>query len=752
MSETLFKEVRYDLGSLVKFIELGEIGLPDIQRPFVWKNVKVRNLFDSMYQGYPIGYLLFWQNAITDDSRAIGTDQKQKVPRLLIVDGQQRLTAIYAVLKGIPVVRDNYSSEHIEIAFNPLQGKFEVADAAIRRDKSYISNISVLWSDDTDLFEVVDEYLVGLGSAREVSDSERKLVRKAITKLQTLLSFPFTALELSETVGEEQVADVFVRINSEGKPLNQADFILTLMSVFWDEGRAELEKFCREARSPSSGEACPFNHYIEPDPDQLLRVAVGLGFKRARLQYVYSILRGKDLNTEEFSEERRVQQFEVLKQAQQRVLNLQYWHDFFKAIMQAGYRSKKMITSQNNLLFAYILYLMGRTEYHVDEYTLRRVIARWFFMSSLTGRYTGSPESRMEFDLARFREIQDADGFVKALERVCDEKFTADFWTVTLPNELATSSARSPTLFAYYSALNLLDARVLYSKHKVSELLDPVTHGKRSALERHHLFAKGHLKTLGITSLRDTNQIANFAPVEWGDNTSISNQSPAEYVPEYDKRLSDAERKDMHYWHALPEDWHTLEYRPFLERRREMIAEVIRDACTKLSIAEHPAEEIPEPISVADLVKGGETADVEFKSTLRINLHTGQKDPRMELGCIKTIAGFLNAHGGTLVIGVADDGEPIGIEEDKFPNEDKMNLHLVNLIRDRIGPQHMMSIHHRFDDYNSTRVLTVECSPAKAPIFVKDGNVERFYVRTGASTTELTASQTQDFIQLHFNK
>ncbi len=164
MAETYFKEVHLNLNSLVNFIEIGDIGLPDIQRPFVWKNAKVRDLFDSMYRGYPVGYLLFWQNAFTDDSKVIGTDVKQKSSRLLIVDGQQRLTSLYAVVKGIPVVREGYSTETIEIAFNPLMEKFEVADAAIRKDKAYIPNISVLWSESSDIFEVVDEYLTKLES------------------------------------------------------------------------------------------------------------------------------------------------------------------------------------------------------------------------------------------------------------------------------------------------------------------------------------------------------------------------------------------------------------------------------------------------------------------------------------------------------------------------------------------------------------------------------------------------------------
>ena len=749
MSETVFKQVNYDLNSLVTYIELGEIGLPDIQRPFVWKNAKVRDLFDSMYQGYPVGYLLFWQNGFSDDSRVIGTDTKRKPARLLIVDGQQRLTSLYAVVKSIPVVRENYGSELIHIAFNPLQEKFEVADAAIRRDKSYIPDISILWSKDTDLFEVVDRYLSELKGSRDISSEEEKKIKKAISKLQSLLSFPFTALELSPNINEENVSDVFVRINSKGTPLNQADFILTLMSVFWDEGRAQIEHFCRDARKPSVGVPSPFNHFIQPDPDQLLRVSVGLGFKRARLKYVYSLLRGKDLETEQFSDERRIEQFEVLKKAQELVINLQYWHDFMNCIRMAGFRSGKMISSQNNLLFSYILYLLGRTEYGVEEFRLRRVIARWFFMASLTGRFTGSPESAMEFDLARFRDLKDAAGFVNILGRACDLALTEDYWKISLPNDLATSSPRSPSLFAYNAALVLLDARALFSKLKVSELLDPISQGVRGAVERHHLFPKGYLGTLGITDLRETNQIANYALVEWGDNMKISDQSPADYLPGLTSRFSKEELARMYHWHALPENWEQMDYREFLEKRRELIAQVILQGYQTLTAEQ--VEIAPDlPLSINDILVSGESSEVEFKSTLRVNQHTGNRDQRMELAVLKTIAGFLNTNGGILMIGVTDDGTTLGINADGFENEDKMSLHLVNLVKDRMSPTIMPFLHARFEDYKGCRVMVIECSKARTPVFVKDGNIERFYIRTGPSTTELSASQTQEYIKQRY--
>lgn len=749
MSDTVFAKVDYDLSKLMEYIALGEIGLPDIQRPFVWKNAKVRDLFDSMYRGYPVGYLLFWQNGQAADSRTIGAEQKQKPPRLVVVDGQQRLTSLYAVVRGIPVVRENYSSEQIYIAFNPLEEKFEVADAAIRRDSAYIPDISTLWNRETKITKVIREYISKLKAAREITEKEESRIEDAILKLQGLLSFPLTALELKPNISEESVSDVFVRINSKGTPLNQADFILTLMSVFWDEGRKELERFCRAAKQSSKAGASPFNYFIEPGPDQLLRVCVGVAFKRARLQYVYSILRGKDLETEQFSEERRITQFEKLKKSQERALNLQYWHDFMNCVRQAGFRSGKMISSQNNLLFSYMLYLIGRTEYGIDEFELRRIIARWFFMSSVTGRFTGSPESAMEFDLARFRDVKEGGEFVRILEQVCDTALTTDYWNVTLPNDLATSSPRSPSLFAYEAALVLLDAKALFSKIKVSELLDPATQAHRSAVERHHLFPKGYLKEIKIKGIRETNQIANYAFVEWGDNAKISDMPPAKYLPPFKSRFSGAELSKMYHWHALPENWEQLEYKDFLEKRRELMAQVIAEGYRTL--AARPSEEAgPHELDLSRIIVNGESAAVEFKATLRTNLHTGNKDPRMELSVLKTVAGFLNTAGGTLIVGVYDDGTPADIEADGFPNEDKMSLHLVNIVKDRMGPQAMTHMHVHFEDFDSSRVMVIKCGKSPKAVFVKDGNVERFYIRTGPSTTELSASQTQDYIKQRF--
>ena len=760
MSDTVFRTTTADLRSLIADIESGAIGLPDIQRPFVWPNQKVRDLFDSMYRGYPVGYLLFWKNGLRGD-RTIGRgagrralDTRPRAPEMVIVDGQQRLTSLYAVIKGVPVVDKNWVQRTIRIAFNPLEERFEVADAAIRRDKAFIADISVIWTDS--IFTVANDYLDGLTATRSVDGETVSRVQQAIQRLHSLEQFHFTVLELDANVSEEAVSDVFVRINSEGTPLNQADFVLTLMSVFREDARKQLEKFCRSAKQQDTSPLSPYNHFIQPSPDQLLRVSVGVAFKRARLQYVYSILRGKDLETGRFSEALRVAQFDKLQRAQEQALEITCWHDFMHCLRTAGFRSGKMISSTNNLLFSYVLYLIGRNEHGVEKDVLRKIIAQWFFMSAVTGRFTGSPESAMEFDLARLRDARDATSFVDILRRICGIALTHDFWKVTLPNDLATSSPRSPSLHAYNAALVLLDAPVLFSPAKMVDVLDPDTPSDRR-VERRHLYAKPHLAALGVSGTRSTNQIANYAYMEDATHAKLSAGAPADSVPGMVQEIEHEDLERMHYFHALPEGWERMKYAAFLEKRRELIAQVVNDGYNALAQgmdvrAGQGEDGVEKGDDLEKMIELGESDGVEFKSTLRTNLHTGRRDERVQLAVLKTLAAFLNTNGGKLVIGVADDGTPVGIAEDGFANEDKFNLHLVNLVNDRMGPEAMLEMHPHFEDYEGARVLIVRCPRSSRPVYVKDGRSDRFYVRTGPSSRELTAKETVSYVTSRFSR
>src|SRR4051794_1888870 len=193
MAVTIFKDASYNLSGLIAKVGYGEIALPDIQRPFVWSTAKVRDLFDSMYKGFPVGYLLFWATGADPTAKQIGTDKPQSAPDLLIVDGQQRLTSLYSVLTGKAVVDKDYREFRITIAFRPTDQRFEVADAAIRNDPEFIPDISEVFKGN--FLSFVTAFLSGLERHRgeALDDDERNRLHEAIDRLKDLQNYPFQA-------------------------------------------------------------------------------------------------------------------------------------------------------------------------------------------------------------------------------------------------------------------------------------------------------------------------------------------------------------------------------------------------------------------------------------------------------------------------------------------------------------------------------------------------------------------------------
>jgi hypothetical protein len=267
----------------------------------------------------------------------------------------------------------------------------------------------------------------------------------------------------------------------------------------------------------------------------------------------------------------------VLQQAQSHVLNLRNWHQFLSALIGAGFRGEQMISSQNALLYAYAFYLIGRVNFKVPEHELQKVIGRWFLAIGLTGRYANSPESTMDGDLNRLRGVSSADEFIGMLDDVLSNELTNDFWSITLPAKLATSSARNPELFAYIAAQNRLNAPVLFSHKKVSELIDPALQTKKKPLERHHLFPRAWLENNLTEDRTQINQVANYALLEWPENIDIGGKEPPSvYLQKIRARFDSDAWKQMAELHALPDSWEQLPYTEFLARRRELMAAIIR--------------------------------------------------------------------------------------------------------------------------------------------------------------------------------
>ncbi len=459
----------------------------------------------------------------------------------------------------------------------------------------------------------------------------------------------------------------------------------------------------------------------------MLRVVAGLAFRRSRLRYVYQVLRGKDLETGEISAEIREKQFSSLQEAQEETLSLTNWHEFLKAVRRAGYRSREMISSKNNLMFSYLMYLIGHRDYHIDRRTLREAIAQWFFVTSLTGRYTGNFESQVEQDIRRVAEANSGDEFLATLSGIINTTLTEDYWTIPLPSSLETSSAYGAILFAYHASLVLLNARPLFSPLQLGELLDLSPYAPRSAVERHHLFPKAYLTRIGINDTVKQNQIANYAFVEWPDNAKIGNSPPSEYFPPLFTELTPRQQKQARFWHALPDGWEKMDYREFLQRRSVRIADVVRVAFNKLRTGQLPEEEnllppnVPER-SVKDLLAEGETENVEFKSSAYYSYKPDVPERVITESVLKTIAGFLNTGGGTLAIGIADDGERLGIQPDlKMKNfdGDRYVNSLTNVIESSLGSLASMMVKVQLQAVDGVQIALIHVAPSPESIYAK---------------------------------
>ena len=224
-------------------------------------------------------------------------------------------------------------------------------------------------------------------------------------------------------------------------------------------------------------------------------------------------------------------------------------------------------------------------------------------------------------------------------------------------------------MFAYHASLVLLNARPLFSPLHLGELLDPSTHAPRSAVERHHLFPKAYLTRIGIDRTVQRNQIANYAFVEWPDNAGIGDSPPSEYFPPLFEELTQQQQKEAQFWHALPEGWEQMDYGDFLQQRRVLIADVVQAALDELRTGQLPVEEGPLPVSVGlpewsvkDLLAEMETDRVEIKSSAYYSYKPDIPEKVITESVLKTVAGFFNSGGGTLVVGIADDGEILGIQ------------------------------------------------------------------------------------------
>jgi hypothetical protein len=576
----IFEHGQRAIASLIEDInpERGTIALPDLQRPFVWEDTKVRELLDSLFIGFPVGTLVLWHTSDTRDSRAIGSANRALRATTLVIDGQQRLTSLFAVMRGKEVASKDGSKRTITIAFRPRDGRFEVADAAIRKDPEFLANVTELWNGPRTKVQIRKDLLKALQtSGREISEEYADALETNLERAHAIQDYRFPTVEIRKTtsaeeVSEEDVADIFVRINNQGSRLGHADFVLTLLSVYHDELRDRIEISARDMSADA---------IVTIDTQQLLRTACAVGFGRARMSAVYRFLRGVDPTTGDANPAGRAERLSVLDSATAECLDKTSWRDYMLRVMHAGFVSPGLVASTNAITNAYAFYILGRRS-GVPKQTLEQCISRWIFATLLSARYSSSSETKYEEDLARVRDIPSVStiAFVETLDNVLSNILTDDFWSRTAPAALETQRARAPTALAFRAAQVVLGARALFSDQLLQNLLAPPGKGGRAASEMHHLFPKDWLRRQGVADHRLINQVANLADVGWHENGSVGSENPAKYVPRIRDKLSidDDRWGRMCAEHALPLGWEVMKYEEFLAARRPRMAEIIRIA------------------------------------------------------------------------------------------------------------------------------------------------------------------------------
>ena len=588
MATQRYSVTPHPIETLLTWVKSGEIAIPEIQRPFVWEATRVRNLLDSLYQGYPVGYLIAWRNPtvkLKDGTTSAG--------KRILIDGQQRVTALMASLLGVEVLTEDYETVQIRIAFNPQTEGFEVSNPAIRKDVAWLPDVAAVFNPATSVFQLVSEYCAAnVGCSQDV-------IFKVIERLRGIVHNHVGVIELAEDLDIETVTEIFIRVNSAGAQLSQADFAMSKIAVNETYGgnvlRKAIDYFCHLAVAPDfkakieKGDTafvgseffgkmkwiCDVNDDIyDPTYTDMLRVAFTSEFGRGKLQDLVALLSGRNFETKQYEDAIAEQSFAKLKDGIHAFINETHFKRITMILRSAGFITSDMISSQNAVNFAYVLYLRGRKE-GVPAAELEQLVRRWFAMSVLRGRYSGSPESTFDFDI---RQIESR-GVKAVVDTVIAAELPESFWTGMLPQFMATSSIKSPYFLCYKAAQGKLgDKGFLSTNITVTDLL-------LNRSDIHHVYPRQYLKGLGF-SASTYNQIANYVVAQSEINIAISATAPDVYFAALAEQckgsalkyggISDEQtmRENLRM-NCIPEtmlDGEIKDFNVFLEERRKLMA------------------------------------------------------------------------------------------------------------------------------------------------------------------------------------
>ena len=593
-----FTLLQYSVGGILGLIETGQFVVPEIQRPFVWKKSQVRDLIDSLYNGYPTGYIITSKNPdvkIKDGGKSSG--------KHVLIDGQQRITALMAAIAGKEVLDEDFNMDRIRIAFNPFatdnSKRFAVQDASHLKDKRWIPDISVVFSVDFRQRAFENEY------AKANPGIDLDELADVLGKLKGIANRQIGVIELDHTLDIDEVTEIFIRINSKGTALSQSDFVMSKMAADTEHGgnmlRKTIDYFCHLAVKPEfyahmmldkefqlskyaekvKWLAGSYDDIYDPDYGDMLRVSFMHQFRRGKLADLVSLLSGRDFETKEYREEIIEDSYNRLDTGILNFINKYNFDQFTMAIKGAGFISSRLLHSAMTLDFAYTLYLMLLDDPAIPNAQIKRYVQRWFVMSTLTSRYTGSPETAMDKDMRAIAEK----GFIDYFNEVEASELSDNFWNITLPQNLETSSVNSPSFNAFLAAqINLNCNSMLMNGTKISDLIS-------ISGDVHHIFPRAYLQSSGITSRTKYNQVANYVYLDTQVNKAIGDDAPCVY---FGSVKSQCDSKDIKLGNisdenllrtnlkenCIPEEVFEMtaaDYDDFLQKRRKLMAKMIEE-------------------------------------------------------------------------------------------------------------------------------------------------------------------------------
>lgn len=592
MTTQQYSVSQYSIKVLLAWVDSGQIAIPEIQRPFVWDGAKVRNFIDSLYQGFPVGFLITWKNPAVKLKDGTLSDGKQ-----ILIDGQQRVTSIMAALMGLKITTKDYERVKIRIAFNPVEGRFEVANPAIDKDPLWISDISTFFGSDFDLIGTIEEYY------EKNPDVERRAISKKIQDLTQITSNMVGVIQLDPELDIETVTEIFMRVNSGGAQLSQADFAMSKIASneLYDGTllRKAIDYFCHLAVAPDFYEkiqdgdsdfakSAYFQQMkwlknenddtYDPSYTDMLRVAFSSEFGRGRLQDLVALLSGRNFETRQYEEEIAEASFAKLKDGVMSFMNETNFKQLVMIIHSAGFISSSLIGSQNTLNFAYILYLALKKQ-GMKPHDIQSAVRRWYVMAMLTSRYSGgSPETIIDYDIRMLNE----QGFENFGHALLSSELSDAFWDKLLPQLMVTSSANSAYFRVFKAAQVKLNDKGFLSRDFTAQSLIQIKS------DVHHLYPKNYLKKFGHTKGK-YNQIANFAITQSEINISIGDRPPGVYFKDIVEQtltkqgkyggITDLdELRENLRMNCIPLGLleGEMEYEAFLDERRSLIATRIK--------------------------------------------------------------------------------------------------------------------------------------------------------------------------------